>query len=308
MLLSVNALYNYDDTIFDNWELPINVSRETLIGNVLIECGELSLIYTVPSFMKEHIKYWSRRRLSIWEKLLETTEFDYNPIENYNRVETGTKSGTESGTRAKTDSRDTENERVSTDTTLNTRTVESIFTPTVTETEQLTAGIGSIQTDTVSMTRTDNLSQQVSGTSSTTTSRAAFNSAALEDVEEVAGTNSATTTNTGTVGDAGTNTSAVTRSGSDTTTRSKTGHDDTNTTDTLNGTVNGTVTDSKAESGTENVTEQGTKSETYSNTVHGNIGVMSTQEMIRQEREIDQFDIYWFLVQDFKAEFCTLVY
>lgn len=41
---------------------------------------------------------------------------------------------------------------------------------------------------------------------------------------------------------------------------------------------------------------------------YGNIGVTTTQQMIQQEREIVQFDIYKFIVDDFKSEFCVMVY
>lgn len=42
--------------------------------------------------------------------------------------------------------------------------------------------------------------------------------------------------------------------------------------------------------------------------IHGNIGVTTTQEMIKQEREIADFDIYKFIVEDYKKEFCIMVY
>ena len=41
---------------------------------------------------------------------------------------------------------------------------------------------------------------------------------------------------------------------------------------------------------------------------HGNIGVMSTQDMIRQERDVDLFNIYDIIIEDFKMRFCLLIY
>ena len=41
---------------------------------------------------------------------------------------------------------------------------------------------------------------------------------------------------------------------------------------------------------------------------HGNIGVMSTQDMITQERRIDLFNIYDIIIEDFKMRFCILIY
>ena len=40
----------------------------------------------------------------------------------------------------------------------------------------------------------------------------------------------------------------------------------------------------------------------------GNIGVTTTQQMIREEREVDQFSTIKFISQSFKKQFCLLVY
>lgn len=42
--------------------------------------------------------------------------------------------------------------------------------------------------------------------------------------------------------------------------------------------------------------------------VWGNIGVTSTQQLITQEREVSQFNLYDFIADDFAKEFCLLVY
>ena len=59
-----------------------------------------------------------------------------------------------------------------------------------------------------------------------------------------------------------------------------------------------TITDSAEETG--NLERQGH--------MHGNIGVTTTQQMIEQEREIDKFNIYDYIIQEFKQRFCVLVY
>ena len=40
----------------------------------------------------------------------------------------------------------------------------------------------------------------------------------------------------------------------------------------------------------------------------GNIGVTSTQDMIRQQREIVEFNFYQYIAQSFKENFCIMVY
>lgn len=41
---------------------------------------------------------------------------------------------------------------------------------------------------------------------------------------------------------------------------------------------------------------------------HGNIGVTSTQALIREDREISDFSLYKVIADDFKKSFCCLVY
>lgn len=43
-------------------------------------------------------------------------------------------------------------------------------------------------------------------------------------------------------------------------------------------------------------------------TERGNIGVTMTQEMIRQQREVVEFNLYDYILQDFKAQFCVAVW
>lgn len=101
--LSILGLYNFDNTIFDNFALPaqINSEKDTLIDNLLMECAEFEILYADPDFMKSAIKAWSGSMVRVWEKLYNTTTFDYDPIANYDRNETWTD----------TDSRKIQNDR-----------------------------------------------------------------------------------------------------------------------------------------------------------------------------------------------------
>lgn len=90
------------------------------------------------------------------------------------------------------------------------------------------------------------------------------------------------------------------------------------------GTNTGTVTSENSVSGynvnayspeSKNVTspdttwsENRSRGETRTREEHGNIGVTSTQAMIKEEREVSDFSIYRYITQSFKEEFCILVY
>ena len=43
-------------------------------------------------------------------------------------------------------------------------------------------------------------------------------------------------------------------------------------------------------------------------TEKGNIGITTTQQMIKEEREVNEFNIYDYIINDFKQRFCLLIY
>ena len=86
-LLSLMGLYRYDPTFLARIQLPEGVDREIFEQNLLAEAAELEVIYSNPQTLGDVLAVWSARRLPVWEKLLATTKFEYDPIENYDRVE-----------------------------------------------------------------------------------------------------------------------------------------------------------------------------------------------------------------------------
>lgn len=52
----------------------------------------------------------------------------------------------------------------------------------------------------------------------------------------------------------------------------------------------------------------GSSTTTHSLHMHGNIGITSSQDMIMQEREIANFSVYDTIADEFKREFCIVVY
>lgn len=63
--------------------------------------------------------------------------------------------------------------------------------------------------------------------------------------------------------------------------------------------------DNKTDTTTESKTDT---SSIHTGRVHGNIGVMSTQELINRELEVDKFNVYNHIVDMFLREFCLLIY
>ena len=85
--MSVMGLYNYNPHMFDNMTLPDGVDRGTLVSNLVVECAELEVLFPDPVWMAKTIEKWSQKEAPIWEKLLETTKLEYDPISNYDRKE-----------------------------------------------------------------------------------------------------------------------------------------------------------------------------------------------------------------------------
>ena len=101
--ISPLGLYRWDETIFDLMQIPSALDKPTLIDNLLAETAELEVLYPNPVVFKNLIGVWSAKQIDIWNKLYATTQYEYNPIENYNRYETGSEDGAGSTAHTGTD-------------------------------------------------------------------------------------------------------------------------------------------------------------------------------------------------------------
>lgn len=92
------SLYQLDNTIFDGMQLPtpptnpteypdlyvqgFQLDREILVDNLLMETGELNVIYPDPDFFKYAVTQWSKKELPVWQALYNTIFYRYNPLWN----------------------------------------------------------------------------------------------------------------------------------------------------------------------------------------------------------------------------------
>lgn len=208
MNLSILGIYQIDTTIFDSLVVPDAIDKEALIAEILSECSDFTLLYPDCYTMRYLLGKWSAEKSQIWNDLVTSTQFDYNPIENYNRYEEVT------------------------------REVES-------ESSDSSTGNSESSTDSTA----DNTN---------TRSKTAFNSSTFADTDKIT--------------DSGTSTTESESSS------------------TASGTYNG--------SGSENVTSH----------MHGNIGVTTTTQMIREYRDVSMFSVIKVIVDQFKDKFCICVY
>ena len=356
--LSPLGLYQWDNTVFDLMRVPQVLSKDILVNNILAETAELEVLYTNPTIFKNLVGVWSEKQIDIWNKLYETTQYEYNPIENYNRYETGSQDGagmtTHSGTDTTSDTTafggaDTRKESIThggkdTVTRQNTENSnqgeQSITTSTEggtqgeqttgqlaeggTQGEQTTGQLATGGQDIV--TGSDDKGHWVAGFDSvgSGTSDGLVKQTRDEDdaqtTTQYGKTESSTGSKTTTFGKTESNT------GSKTTTFGKTENETGNKNTVYEST--GTGSDITAYGETEkteetktygqniikagNMThgEQISTSNEGSHTLHahGNIGVTTTQKLIREQRDIDQFNLYDYIIEEFKMRFCILVY
>ena len=86
-LLTVEGLYNYDNTLFDGFNVPEGLVKQIAIDAILMRTRELEILYPDFTYMKNRITIWSNKYQINWKKLYDTTVLEYNPIENFDRME-----------------------------------------------------------------------------------------------------------------------------------------------------------------------------------------------------------------------------
>lgn len=100
-LMTVEGLYNYKDTLFNEFEVPEGMDKQIAIDTICMRSRELEVLYPDIDFFAKRIGMWSRKHQYNWKKLYDTTLLEYNPIENYDRMEDWTDTDTETGTNSR---------------------------------------------------------------------------------------------------------------------------------------------------------------------------------------------------------------
>lgn len=85
--LSIIGLYNWDEHIFDDMVLPSSLTLSDIVHDILYECGDLEVVYPDADVMRDAIAVWSEEEIFRWNKIQKLASLDYNPIENYDRME-----------------------------------------------------------------------------------------------------------------------------------------------------------------------------------------------------------------------------
>ena len=224
--MSVMGMYQWNDELFDLLVVPEGVDKDTFTDNLLAETCELELLYPNYEVMKNLIGVWSHKMLPVWQHLYDTTQYEYNPIENYNRTETETINS--------------EGDRVHSGTDRTTQ--------------------GGQNTNNQTTTNTGDNRHSIAGFDSVPTANS--DGLVLNDTDDAHSTEI----------------------------------------------VNGTYGFGKTEQLVHGEQIANTSESTRETHTSGNIGVTTTQKMIREEREIAEFNIYDRMIKDFMDRFCIMVF
>lgn len=96
--ITLHSFYTWDPSLFEHLTVPDEINKDQLIDNILLESGERAVIYSDPDFLKAAIGIWSNTYQATFERWANALSIEYNPLENYDRMENWSDSGTHTGT------------------------------------------------------------------------------------------------------------------------------------------------------------------------------------------------------------------
>ena len=262
----------YNNDLFGLLNLPPGIDKDTLVNNIMLRGGEFEVVYSNPDFYKSAIGLWSNKHYRTFEKWINALTIDYNPLENYDRMEEWSDAGSRINTGTVSDSGLRKNTGTVSD------SGERKNTGTVSDSgERKNTGTQSTET-----TGNDNFTG--SGNSTSADEISAYNSNSFQNDKKNT-TNSSNSSETNTTTNS-TRTDNLTESNSNTRTDN--------------------LSESNSNTRTDNLSEK-----TNSNRIgraHGNIGVTTSQQMLQSELDIAKWNIYEQITDLFLSEFCIMVY
>ena len=158
----------YNNDLFGLLNLPPGIDKDTLVNNIMLRGGEFEVVYSNPDFYKSAIGLWSNKHYRTFEKWINALNIDYNPLENYDRMEEWSDAGSRTNTGTVSDSGERKNTgKQSTETTVNDNFTESGNS---TSSDEISAyNSNSFQNDKKNTTNSSNSSETNTTTNSTRT-------------------------------------------------------------------------------------------------------------------------------------------
>ena len=84
-------------SIFDSFTLPDGIDVETVKESIMFEAGDFGIVYADLDYMIEAIGMWCKKWNYTFAKWLKAISTEYEPLENYRRIEHWDDAGSNSG-------------------------------------------------------------------------------------------------------------------------------------------------------------------------------------------------------------------
>ena len=81
------ALKPEGKSVFDLLLLPEGIDKDNLTDNIALEGGDFEVLYADPYMFRTAVGTWSAKHYRTFEKWVNALAIDYNPLENYDRME-----------------------------------------------------------------------------------------------------------------------------------------------------------------------------------------------------------------------------
>lgn len=274
--------------LFSNLSLPTGIDRDTLIDNILLRGGEFEVVYSDPDFMEYAIGPWSRKWYRTMQKWIDVLSMEYNPLENYDRVEQWQ------------DTTDKDTQYTAGIDTENTRTHDNTDTRTHADTDTQTNNNKDLRTlDHVDATTIDSrVHDNIDEDDSREVKVSAFDSSDYQPSQYEDSTHDGDNTRAEDTENIQTHAGTITDDHTGTITDAHTG----TITDAHEGTITDEYNESRGETGAENTDFM------HTGHIHGNIGVKTTQSMVLEELDLAKWNVYEQITDLFLIEFVIPIY
>lgn len=90
--MTIAGMYQFKDGLFNNLNLPDGINKDDVINQILLDGSNFEILYSDFKFMQDAIGLWSNTWYRTFEKWQKSLSLEYNPIENYDRIEDWTDS------------------------------------------------------------------------------------------------------------------------------------------------------------------------------------------------------------------------
>lgn len=296
-------LLQWNPKIWDDVKLPPGVDLQLTVDTIAMEYGTCDVIHHYPDTFKWMNDAWFRRKYWCIEKMYKTLEFEYNPIENYRRHEDEWQKNNDKENKLLKGIRN--KDRTETDDYNETEIIDDRGTSNENVDYASTKDNTGNLTKTGNVDRTLNKTVDFTGKTVTDTSTTATGEVSAYNSESFVNDNKASSTSDGTENKTdktiGKDLENTDSSDTENEIKKEIVKDDTITNGSTTDNRNRTDESQRNIKGMENEDEEVTEDNSSDRDMkrgllaYGNIGVTTTQQMIKEEREVSEFDFYRWL-------------